>query len=522
MGVKLNELLRLPSLREAEVVTGKNSLEKSVTSLSFLEVSDMDFFSKNIQVGEEYYAGELLIGSFYSIKDDRMKQCEAIRHLHDLGEIGIILYYVGIILPELAPEVIELAEELNFVIIQMPPNDSSLRYNEVIIEIMSVILANDPSENILNEVLEKVSLLPEHLRSVEITLKILSDLLRTNIVLANADYEIINQIKWPRNSSRELPILLNSYLEQPKREAVFYTEELAIYHREVFHKDNGLLNLFLLKENGEITDFDCEQAVELLQVALNLWGRKHGEISEYALVQAIINDESEKMYRLAGILSIDVHSIQMLWLIQLKNIRMEKSIREELADHVSKYYQTYVIQFIDNGIVVLLGKYRRNHSEFEISREFLKETSFNNELKNIVVCPKMRNTTDVRNTYQLVNNVRPMLKRVFPEKKTFSLIDIKQASQVMAVMKAGEQELSEHLLILDPILENDEYLETLCCFLLDADGDFQHCSDLLYIHKNTVKYRIKKISEQLGCDVTRLSEAYECYKACVLFRLIHQ
>ncbi|UZM97165.1 hypothetical protein OL548_18145 [Lysinibacillus sp. MHQ-1] len=33
---------------------------------------------------------------------------------------------------------------------------------------------------------------------------------------------------------------------------------------------------------------------EVVQVAINLWGDKHDEVSEYALVKAIINDESEK------------------------------------------------------------------------------------------------------------------------------------------------------------------------------------------------------------------------------------
>lgn len=37
-----------------------------------------------------------------------------------------------------------------------------------------------------------------------------------------------------------------------------------------------------------------EQISEVVQVAINLWGDKHNEVSEYALVKAIVNDESEK------------------------------------------------------------------------------------------------------------------------------------------------------------------------------------------------------------------------------------
>ena len=65
MGVKLKELLKLPSLREAEIVSGSNSVDTTVTSLSFLEVSDMAFFDEKIQLPNEYYAGELVISSFF-------------------------------------------------------------------------------------------------------------------------------------------------------------------------------------------------------------------------------------------------------------------------------------------------------------------------------------------------------------------------------------------------------------------------------------------------------------------------
>lgn len=208
MSVRLEKILELPSLREAEVVSGRKNLEKTVTSLSFLEVSDMTFFDDKIQTPNEYYAGELTISSLYTIKDDVKKQCETIRRLHSLGEIGMILYYVGIVVEDLAQEVIDVAEEVGFIIIKMPENDYSLRYNEAIVEIMAEIVKENTSENIVNEVLEKTSLLPEHLRNVEMSLKILSDLLRSNVVLTNEAGEIINLVKWPRNSKLDLTNLL--------------------------------------------------------------------------------------------------------------------------------------------------------------------------------------------------------------------------------------------------------------------------------------------------------------------------
>ncbi len=85
LGVKLSEIIKLPSLKNSEVIAGVKGLEQMVTSLSFLEISDMSFFNDEIQLENEYYGGEIVITSFYAVKDSIEKQCEAIRRLHKLG-----------------------------------------------------------------------------------------------------------------------------------------------------------------------------------------------------------------------------------------------------------------------------------------------------------------------------------------------------------------------------------------------------------------------------------------------------
>ncbi len=56
---------------------------------------------EKIGLPDGYYAGT---GHWFlfTIKDDVEKQCEAIRRLHGLGGSGIILYYIGIVLDDLA------------------------------------------------------------------------------------------------------------------------------------------------------------------------------------------------------------------------------------------------------------------------------------------------------------------------------------------------------------------------------------------------------------------------------------
>ncbi|TKP74381.1 PucR family transcriptional regulator, partial [Enterococcus faecalis] len=58
------------------------------------------------------------------------------------------------------------------------------------------------------DLLEKVSLLPEQNRIVEMTLKILSDFLKVNIALTTYTNEIIITIYWPLSTKLPLTKLL--------------------------------------------------------------------------------------------------------------------------------------------------------------------------------------------------------------------------------------------------------------------------------------------------------------------------
>ena len=526
MGVTVQNLLKLPSFRGAQVVAGQNRLSQTVSSLSVLEVADVDFFSQIIPtVQEEWYAEELVISSFYSIKDSVEQQCRTIQYLHDLGEVGLILYYVGIIIPDISVEVLQLAESLDFIIICMPRNDYSLRYNEVIYEVMEAIVSNqNMNEHFVNESLEKVTRLPEHLRSVEITLKLLSDRIKANIVLVNSHLDIINRVMWPRNSTLDVTSLVQSMassLLNGRIEQEVPASSCFVEHRRVHQKNGDSLYLFLIKENTKLPPKTVDQISEVVQVAINLWGDKHNEVSEYALVKAIVNDESEKMRRLATRLHIDISAVQMMWLVYMEDLSEEKRIREDLKAHLSQYYKTAVIQTIDRCIVVLLGNCSYKYNEFEIAGEYIEATVLGSEISSVVYSPRMRNTQDVRRMYQLVNSVGKNVHRIYRSRRLYTAAEVRSMKRAIDLSKQGEEVIEECLSVIEPIIDDPDALDTLTTFLLDAKGNMDECSKLLFVHKNTVKYRIKKISDLLGYDITIHSESYDIYTACMVYRLIH-
>lgn len=90
MSITVRDCLKLPSLRNAEVLAGHAGLDQYVSTVSVLE------YAKTFAMANPLFLGnEIILTAFISIKDDVDAQCEAIRRLHAVGEAAIVLYYVG-------------------------------------------------------------------------------------------------------------------------------------------------------------------------------------------------------------------------------------------------------------------------------------------------------------------------------------------------------------------------------------------------------------------------------------------
>lgn len=76
---------------------------------------------------------------------------------------------------------------------------------------------------------------------------------------------------------------------------------------------------------------------------------------------------------------------------------------------------------------------------------------------------------------------------------------------------------------LGPLLDDEQvrsgrYVETLECYL-DCDGHLKQASSRLYVHPNTLRYRLGRIQELLGCDVNDSADRLNLALALKALRL---
>jgi DNA-binding PucR family transcriptional regulator len=67
-----------------------------------------------------------------------------------------------------------------------------------------------------------------------------------------------------------------------------------------------------------------------------------------------------------------------------------------------------------------------------------------------------------------------------------------------------------------------ELRDTIAAFYFDAHMKPSETAKRMGLHKNTVRYRLQKVSEKLGCSVTDMPEMLELYTALAIERLIKE
>ena len=526
MSVTIENILTLPSLRRARVLAGRQSLDRIVTSISVLEYADTTETQHELFESINFLGGELVITGFCSICDNVDAQCANIRNLASAGEVGMILYYVGIILPRVDQRLIDLSDELGFVLICMPENEPGLRYSEVICEVMDAVIRdqlNSPAFSL--DLLEQVSRLPRHQRSIDTTLRIVSDRLRASAAILDANGHILNASAWPRNQFTPWETMVKETL---------YTQSGDIWenrdghstwiYRESLPSDiSSNMTLILFSEGRQIEAPLWKQTVEGVRLAINLWGREHDHIAVLELVRAIIQDEPIKMRRLADIYKIDVAALSDMWVLHGQKgaslSRWLNSIRE-----LSEQYANVSICECYEGDILLFPVGTSTLHQMDAWANALTDYCREHQIPAVLTrCPNLKQTADVKSAYLLNQDYATDAKSIFPKRRFFTLQELMFVKTCRDAAEMGEQGITSYMALLRGLSmgkDGEDILDTLAAYLLDERSNVTETATALFVHKNTIKYRLMKASDILGFRVGDMPSSQELMTALGLRRLL--
>ncbi len=529
MSVTVEDILALPSMRGAKVLGGHGGLSRTVSSISVLESTDpgvlIEELFNNPASPDDFFNSELVITGFVNIKNNSKLQCANIRRLAEGGEVGLILYYVGVYVPAVDKSLIAVANELDFVLICMPENRPDLRYSEVMGEVWEAIIRDRMEDvSLLPEILERVSRLSPHQRSMETVLKMLSDRIRASVVLTDAGFHILNEAVWPRTLIHSFGENLSlSELPAVGDGPVSYSglSGCLMYRSEILGESGQKMNLLLFKEGGLLSPEILRQALEVCRLSLNLFSQSHDEVAVRELVRAILQDEPLKMRRLSDIFHIDVASIHTMWILSGEGIAQTPSLPDNIRGLLSTRCKTAFGDVYGGSLVLFLDGPESLSEANQLASEILalpecRETS-------LVMCTDLSTTGEVQAAYITVRDSAADMLRLFPSRRVFHYQEAEFTRDCRIQIDSGLEAVSKATRALSSLTndgEGPDLITTLSIYLLDGDSSVTRTAELMYLHKNTIKYRLQKTADILGYKPDKSPEYFSLYTALAIKRLI--
>lgn len=534
MSITVADCLRLPSLVRATVVAGRRGLGRQVTSVSVLEWLDVKTPAASFLLRHE-----LVITSFYALRHDPDAQVEAIRWLHEAGEVGLIVYYVGVVLPELSPDVLRLADELDLPVICMPTGELNHRYSEAISEINFLIYQDQLNHrHFVQDLLQRFSTVAEQRQTMANLLRMLSDRLRASLILTDSQGLHWLSALWPTTlhlDSRQLLDGLDDVRDGPGESSstvtlgtggVFHLHRLTIPPRG--------RQLLLLSMTQPVPPDLQERAMEVVRLNHHLWQPESPDNHGPLLLEALLLDDPRQLEYAAEKLDIDPARFQHLIVIDPGLCELDAPlVLEALTTQSRAFLEAERVRAVlarrGGQLVALLESAGRRDPENEqadlehLVQEWSRHLQLTTPSLWMSFLPHQRFPDELRENYRAAAAHMAGARLLYPLKGLYTGADLRMAQQVHGLLLKGGGELASALA---PIRRLQQFgrlsahlIQTLEAYLLDHDSRVEVTASALDLHVGTVKYRLKRVRQILGEDVYHLPHLTELYLAVATWRM---
>ena len=539
MSITVEDALKLPTMKNARLLAGKNGLKNNIygiTVFDYIGSEDLqeEFYAQNIR----NLTSQMVLTSFSAIPDDAQKQCANLRRMSQCGQVALVLYYVGIIMKNVDPMLIQTAESLNMPLIAMPSNRMNLRYGDLISEVSEAIVSDRMHYNgsLMTEIIGQVSKMPSDKQTIDSVLSLLSSKLHVSAVLTDVSLNILGEAIWPEGNQRISELLTEENVSHhvKKRKAFAPVPGSYLWFVPIHDRGPEPMRLFLIEEGSVLTDIMLDMARETVQLAVELWSNRHSAVITSELVKAILNDEPIRMRRLSDVLHIDIKSIHNTWFIRCTDkdtpftAEMIQAIRGIMGALDSEILlEPYRTPLGETNDLVMFFRNPMDARLLESCAQSILDTLKSMGLKDVrlTMLDYKFTTSDVRRAFSIWNQSEATARTVFPLLEIFHESEIELARQCNEIIRLGEASITSATGCLDALEEHhnsEEMLKTLEVYFLDADLSMQKTSEILGVHKNTIKYRINMVCDALGQQVGNPVTSARLTTALAIRRLMNR
>ncbi|WP_461213146.1 PucR family transcriptional regulator [Lacticaseibacillus sp. GG6-2] len=509
MSVTIADILKLPAMKGATVLTKHSSLAQVVTSATVLEVVQLNGVQTQLKDQIHFKGNEIVLTSFSAIANDVSAQCANVELQIEYGEVAMVLYYVGVVMPRVEQRLIETADRVGMVLICMPQNDLTLAYSDLISETFSAVQEDAQRQSQLTmEVLDQVTKLPKPEQHLGNVLAILSKRLHIRMAVFDAQWQLRYQagepVAWEKLTDLSA---LSTHTSRVMRvnqgqDNLFY-DRLMVW--EIPH--------YLLVTCGKMVLNTAQHAqiMQIMQMVLRLWQAPSDPASSAVLVADLMKGDAAHAFQVAHKLNIDIGKYTGMWLVQgaLPKETSWPALKEvvKLADAMA------LCERYADSVVVLIGRQLTYGDVQALAEQLLAVVPSS----TVSYFTQIGSRSRFAALYQLAGDTLPTARVIFPHQRLFTEQELLFAQHAHQCREAGDADIERQLECLQPY---PEWLHTLAVYFLDAHGDINATAEQTYVHRNTIKYRLRKVADLLGTAPDRQPMAAMLTLSMAVHRLL--
>ncbi|WP_134698652.1 PucR family transcriptional regulator [Ammoniphilus sp. YIM 78166] len=540
MGITVSDMLQLEPLKSLRLLAGHNGLDRIIEQVSVLEIPrDFDQF---------FIGGEFVLTTFHSLSNDIDGQIEAIRKFSEFGVAALGIHPMASGLRG-QDELMKAADKCGLPLLLLPP---SMTYATVFSTVLGTILNRQSqilkkSEDI-NRELTRVILHGGNVGAIATTL---SGLIKQPVIITNDLFEIHAEgSSSPEDSSFLQKCLQTQGFHEPidlrKTGYSVNKTELGIECYSTWLEVEGIKvkqvavpagaanepfgYIFIWEIGDSLQELDLI-AISHASTALSLEIAKQRAVAEAEsrlrsdFLTEVLEGKftrEEDLYSRGTSVGLNLMKKHMLLIARLEReeaaesstpmdiIRLEKRIRSMIRPVVEKHGPKSEVMLKGDSIFVFnhFGRSLERHEARQKTRNlalFLKET-LESELASVTI------SVGIGDYYpsplHLGLSYRDALQAIDVGRRMFGPGSITAIQDLGVYGILGE--LPQTLLgeftsgLLELLYQYDaknqtDLVKTVETYL-DEKESFTDVAKRLFVHPNTVKYRIEKVREVLGFD----------------------
>ncbi len=514
MQITLEEILSFSEYEDLEVIAGRDGLDRKVSTVTILDAPDGYKWTKG---------GEFVITSGYVISDDPEKLKEIIISLDELGASAFGIK-MNRFIKEIPPAVLKKADQLNFPIISIP---EYYPFKNIINPVLTSIINKQNEKLVFSKNIHDTftQLVLEDCDEKKIVSK-LEQLINKGIIFYNKLFEELHYgdiIDKDGIKDYSLDKLKNSfqrhYLKIDKKiyGYIFVTtkediddyDEIAIEHAATVLKleiqkrisneeiENRYRDEFILDiisgnintreeviKRGRLYNWDFDDDIAVMIVDIDDFKKNYTEMdidqnkdNLKDVRKKIFSITRKVMNRYFNNIIFTNLSDKIIFLTKNNDLKDEYNFKiKEIADKI----RDKVSQNVDFTVTIGLGEYKEDI--FAIQKSYQEAQ----EAVKIGRMISIRNSTflyDSLGAYRLLDSLYKSEKaEKFIESYLGKLIDYEK--------------------------KNDINLIKSLKALIQNDWNMKEAAKKLYIHYNTMKYRMKKVEEILDVDLSKSEDRF--------------